>query len=116
MAKQKSRTTRWQEAVAAAQEAADPIEAAADVLARISTEYPDVDVHREGTLFLVGALTDSGVSWLSENVDVENATFWLSNIVVEHRYIEQLVIGMIEAGLVVKYDGQVIERGSNAGS
>ena len=73
--------------------------------AAISTEYPDVDVHREGTLFLVGATTDKGARWLGENVVTDDTTWWLSSIVVEHRYIEDLVCGMIDAGLVVRYKG-----------
>jgi hypothetical protein len=68
--------------------------------------YPDVEIEQTGGLFLVHPLTDTGAAWIGKNVDTDAATFWLSALVVEHRYIEQLAAGMIEDGLVVKNQGR----------
>lgn len=69
-------------------------------------EYPDVEIEQSGGLFLVHPMTDKGARWIGENVDTDAATFWLSALVVEGRYIEPLAAGMIGDGLVVKNQGR----------
>jgi hypothetical protein len=63
----------------------------------------DVIVHGNpgDTVFLVEPLTQAASEWIVENVEGE--TTWLAgNLAVEHRYIDALIDGMREAGLVVE--------------
>lgn len=69
-------------------------------------EVADVEIQVEGGLSLVHPLTDAGTDWIESHVDTAAATWWLSSLVVEHRYIERLAVGMIEDGLVVKSRGR----------
>lgn len=62
---------------------------------------PDATVRNEGSLFLVDPITDAAVQWIRRNV-AEEAMFYGRSLVVEHRYIEDLVNGMISDGLVVQ--------------
>jgi hypothetical protein len=63
---------------------------------------PDVLITREGSLFLVAGTSRAGREWLAENVIDEETQVWGKSIVVEHRYIEGLFDGMVDAGLVVR--------------
>lgn len=63
--------------------------------------YPDLEIRNEGSIFLVDARTDAGARWIGENVDIENAQFFGQALVVEHRFIQDLVNGAIESGLKV---------------
>jgi hypothetical protein len=60
---------------------------------------PQVEVIAEncGSLFLVRLLTGAAQKWISENVSGETTWFGRA-LVVEHRYIENLLVGMQEAG------------------
>lgn len=52
----------------------------------------------EGTLWLVLPLTPVATDWLESNV--EDSAMWMGGaLVVEHRYVRDLVDGMVEAGL-----------------
>lgn len=62
--------------------------------------YPDLEVRNEGTLFLVDPRTDRGARWIGEHV-ADDATFWGQSLVVEHRYIADLVSGAQADGLRV---------------
>lgn len=66
-----------------------------------SMRYPDLHVRNEGSIFLVDICTDTGARWIGENTDTENRMFFGSALVVEHRYIRDLVEGAIESGLRV---------------
>jgi hypothetical protein len=71
-----------------------------DYIKKTSNSYPDIEIQREGTLFLAWPKTDKGAAWIGENVQ-EGATYWLQALVVEHRFIHPLIQGMIDDGLVV---------------
>jgi hypothetical protein len=60
----------------------------------------DLRIQNEGSIFLVHALTDTGRAWLEENIGDDAQTFG-NAIVVEHRYISDIVAGAFEAGLEV---------------
>ena len=61
----------------------------------------DALVQNHGTLFLVFPETDGAREWIDEHVTGE--VTWFGNaLVVEHRYIRDLVAGMIEDGLKVQ--------------
>jgi hypothetical protein len=62
----------------------------------------DVSVTGDGgSLFLVHPLSDAARQWIEENVQ-EDAQWFGRYLVVEHRYIRNLVTGMLEAGLEVQ--------------
>jgi hypothetical protein len=63
-------------------------------------KYPDLEIQNEGTLFLVHPRTDTGARWIGENVQ-EDAQFFGQALVVEHRYISDLVSGAQDDGLRV---------------
>jgi hypothetical protein len=60
----------------------------------------DVRVQNEGTIFILYPLTDRATEWLDANV--ASAQRWSTGIVVEHRYVADIVNGMIESGLEVR--------------
>lgn len=61
----------------------------------------DIEVTSGGSVFLVRPLTDAGRDWLHENVESEGWQWLGDALAVEHRYIEPLVCGMVQAGLEV---------------
>lgn len=63
--------------------------------------YPDLEIQNEGSIFLVHIRTDTGAAWLVEHVDMESAMHFGGALVVEHRMIEDLVMGAIDSGLKV---------------
>ena len=52
---------------------------------------------------MVGARTPEGVSWVDDNVSMETGD--AEAFPCEDRYIEELSIGMLDAGLSVAKDG-----------
>ena len=62
---------------------------------------PDVQVENHGTIFLVRALSTFAANWIEEHVS-DDGQFFGGALLVEHRYIADLVAGMREAGLVVR--------------
>lgn len=61
---------------------------------------PDAVVTVHGSLVLIDLRTRAASRWVADNVDGE-AQFFAGSLVVEPRYLEALVIGMRECGLVV---------------
>jgi len=57
------------------------------------------DIENHGTIVLVRPLTPDVKTWLEENV--EEAAMWYGGaLVVEPRYVEALIEGLIEEGFV----------------
>lgn len=63
---------------------------------------PDARVENHGTIFLVRPLTPLAESWLDSHVDQEDAQHFGNALVVEHRYVQDLVAGMQADGLKVE--------------
>jgi hypothetical protein len=62
----------------------------------------DVNVHNEGTVFVLNPLTTTAKNWVKENVQLESWQKWAGDaFVVEHRFAMQIVKGMQAAGLRV---------------
>jgi hypothetical protein len=66
-----------------------------------SSPTPDFMVENHGTIFLLQALTPAANSWIEENLPEDRRTFG-SAVVVEHRYIADIVRHAITDGLVVR--------------
>ena len=60
----------------------------------------DIYVENHGTLILVRPATPVAKSWIEENVSDE-ATFWAGALVVEPRYVHDLLRGMKADGLEI---------------
>jgi hypothetical protein len=61
---------------------------------------PDFRVENHGTLFLLRPLTPAAGSWVKENLPEDRLTFGHA-VVVEHRYIADIVHGAQADGLEV---------------
>jgi hypothetical protein len=64
------------------------------------TKVADVAVQNGGTIFVVHAQTEAGEQWIDENLPDDAMSFG-GGIVVEHRYIDDIVAGMRADGLTV---------------
>ena len=61
----------------------------------------DVQVVCHGSLWLVDPLTEAARAWITEHVP-DDAQWWASRLVVEPRYVHDLVVGMRDDGLEVR--------------
>jgi hypothetical protein len=62
---------------------------------------PDFLVENHGTIFLLQPLTPAANSWIDEHLPEDRMTF-AGAVVVEHRYIADIIRGATADGLVVK--------------
>jgi len=63
-------------------------------------QSPDVLVANEGTIFLFNPLTTKAQDWITENV--QDAIWFGTTLVVEHRFALGLAAGMSQDGLVLR--------------
>jgi len=61
----------------------------------------DFTVEDHGSIFLVRPLSDSAKEWINENIGYD-AHFLGTALVVEHRYITNIIEGMAKAGLEIR--------------
>lgn len=61
---------------------------------------PDFQVENHGTIFLFRPLSDVAREWVSEHLP-DDAQTWGDAVVVEHRYIADIVDGAVNDGLEV---------------
>lgn len=61
----------------------------------------DLKVEDHGSIFLLRGATQVGKDWLDENVQRAGYQPNSSFLVVEHRYIEAIIVGAINDGLTV---------------
>ncbi len=64
------------------------------------SEKPDIDfvVRGEGSIWLFTPLTPAAFEFLSEHIR-EDAQYFGESLVVEHRYVYELLLGLREHGL-----------------
>jgi hypothetical protein len=62
---------------------------------------PDFLVENHGTIFLLQPLTPAANSWIEDNLPEDRITFGIA-VVVEHRYIADIVRAAITDGLEVE--------------
>lgn len=60
----------------------------------------DIGVEDHGSIFLLRPRTARAIEWLRRAVG-EESVWWAGALVVEHRYLTNIVAGAIEAGLEV---------------
>lgn len=61
----------------------------------------DLSIQNEGSIFLLRAHTDAGNAWIEQHIPDDAQSFG-GAIVVEHRYIADIVAGAIDDGLEVE--------------
>jgi len=61
----------------------------------------DLLVENHGSIFLLDAATDLGRDWIAAHI-AENAMRFCGAVVVEHRFIREIVAGAIRDGLRVR--------------
>ena len=66
-----------------------------------SPTQPDFIVENHGTIFLLQPLSPAANSWIEENLPEDRLTFG-GAVVVEHRYIADIVRGAQIDGLVIR--------------
>ena len=59
------------------------------------------------TVFSICPISEAAKKWLDENTQAESWNWLGSSLVVEHRYIADIVAGMMEAGLIPNRDFRV---------
>ena len=64
-------------------------------------EYADVLVHNCGTIFLFRRLTAAAQAWVADHLPADALQFGAA-VVVEHRYIADIVMAATIAGLVIR--------------
>jgi hypothetical protein len=62
---------------------------------------PDFRVENHGTIFLLQPLSPAANSWIEENLPEDRMTFG-GAVVIEHRYIADIVRGAMASGLGVQ--------------
>jgi hypothetical protein len=62
---------------------------------------PDFAVEDHFSIFLLRPLTPAAESWIHEHIP-EDAQYFGNSVVVEHRYIADIVAGIQDDGLVVR--------------
>lgn len=63
----------------------------------------DFSVLNEGTIAVVTPKTQEAKNWLIENVAINEETqWWGPGIVVEHRFLDDLLQGITNDGLTIK--------------
>jgi hypothetical protein len=65
---------------------------------KLTTVKIDVTIQNEGNIFLVHPHTPAAQEWIDEHIP-DDAQMFGNAIVVEHRYIEAIVSGMLDDGL-----------------
>jgi hypothetical protein len=61
----------------------------------------DLHVEKQGSIYLLTPISETGQEWIDEHIP-RDATMWgVNSVVVEHRYIEDIVEGARLDGLEV---------------
>jgi hypothetical protein len=67
-------------------------------MARVTT---DLLVHGAGSIYLLRAISRRGQGWVAEHISPDHRE-WAGAVVVEHRYIGDIVRGAVADGLEVR--------------
>ena len=58
----------------------------------------DFELQNEGSLYLLRPLTGQAAEWIEEHIE-QNRQMFGTAVVVEHRYVADIVRGIADAGL-----------------
>jgi hypothetical protein len=65
----------------------------------------DIEIYSDFSFYMLYPISTEGSLWIEENVDSDEVTHFGGGIPVEHRYVQELTAGALEAGLSVLVDG-----------
>jgi hypothetical protein len=65
------------------------------------THDTDFHVRNGGTVFAFTPLTTAASEWIEENVQAESWQWLGRSLVVDHRYAEPLIRGILDSGLSI---------------
>jgi hypothetical protein len=65
---------------------------------------PQFELENHGSLFLLRPLTSAATEWMQENLPMDSpeTQFWGEAIVIEPRYLEPIIEGILADGLVLR--------------
>jgi hypothetical protein len=66
----------------------------------MATSTHDVEFINHGSLWTAAPLTEQGRDWVETHIP-DDAQYWGGSLVIESRYVTDIVQGMIADGLVV---------------
>ena len=61
----------------------------------------DAMIHNHGSITLIEPLSVAAKQWLDENTDKHERQQWVNSLVVEPRYLADIVQGMLRGGLTI---------------
>lgn len=64
------------------------------------TEF-DFELQNEGSLVILHPLNDAAGEWIDEHLYTEQTQWWGGGIVIEPRYVEDILDGISDVGLTV---------------
>jgi hypothetical protein len=69
-----------------------------------ATNTPDFELENHGSLFLLRPLTSAAKEWMGEHLPVDSpeTQFWGDAIVIEPRYLEPIIEGILADALVLR--------------
>ena len=72
-------------------------------------DKPDVVIRDEGSVVLLEPQSEQARNWLGENIGQDNGyqPYW-PTAVCESRYVEEIIHGMFQDGLVIEVNGRTI--------
>jgi hypothetical protein len=82
-----------------------PARASALLVTAKGGQMADFRIMHHGTISTVTPLTNRCKAWLDEKVEAEGWQWFGDQLAVEPRYVDQVVEGMIEDGLMIERDG-----------
>lgn len=63
---------------------------------------PDFNVRDEGSIYILQSNTDAGNAWVDDHIPADAQRYGRHGVVVEHRYITDILNGIVEDGLSVR--------------
>jgi len=68
-----------------------------------SKSLPDFSFHNHGSICILNPLTPAAKDWFNEHLPVDNPEthFWAGGIVIEARYVPDIISGIQSDGLLV---------------
>ena len=62
----------------------------------------DIEIGNHGSIVILNALSDQAIDWMEEHLDPEVQRWGRNGYVIEPRYVEDIIVGAIEAGLTLE--------------
>ena len=68
------------------------------------SKVTDLTVTNHGSILLLSGNTEAGHAWLDAHIPEDHQT-WCNDIVIEPRYIEDIINGAAQDGLIISLGG-----------